>query len=159
MSPDPIQTAQLVSWNPTIGPSDIILLFAALVALFGERMWGRLDTRTRRRQLREVLVHSLENLKSDLNRIRNDRNQPAAENSHIEFDETSISEVSHYFDLFQNLVLPNLEAIRLPRGSRTIEFFDHYKKNVETANSKGYLTCATVDRLLERIDEAIDELS
>jgi hypothetical protein len=145
-------------WKP-LKPSDVFVLLAVLVALFGERIWRCVDGNRRRTQIRLVIVHFLKNLQSDLLRIRDERNDTQNPEEHIEFSHTSLSEVSHYYHLFQDLILPNLEFLSLSINSKTIDLFDHYRKNIETAKSKGHLTRATVDKLLERIDEAINELS
>ena len=142
---------------------DWLLLSAILVALFGGRIWKFVDARRKRSVVRQVLTQLLENLKHDLLVIRDERNkssedQPSAKGL-IEFSQTSQAEVSHYFDLFKDLVVPNLEELHLPKQSKVIELFDHYRKNIEAINRKRTLTLGTVNELIRRVDEAVGELS
>ena len=108
-------------WKP-LDPSDVLVFMAVLVALFGERIWRLVDGKRRKTQIRRVLVHLLHNLRSDLLRIRDERNDTQDTKGHICFSPTSLSEVSHYYHLLQDLILPNLELLSLPRGSKTIAF-------------------------------------
>jgi len=144
-------------------PSDVILFLAVVVALYGPRIWKCVDDRRNTSVLSAAVIQLLVNLKQDLVRIRDERNGKdgvAREDSEqIKFSATSIGEVSHYFYVFEDLVMPNLVALRLPRSSSTVELFDHYRKNIEVCKSKGHLSYATVTRLISRIDAAIDELS
>lgn len=144
-------------------PSDVILFLTVVVALFGPRLWKCVDDRRNTSVLSASVIQLLVNLKQDLVRIRDERNGKAGvareDSEKIEFSATSIGEVSHYFYVFEDIVMPNLVALRLPRNSLTVELFDHYRKNIEVCKSKGHLSYATVTLLLSRVDAAIHELS
>lgn len=146
-----------------ITPSDVILFLTVVVALFGSRIWKWVDDRRNTSVLSAAVIQLLINLKQDLVRIRDERNGKAGvareDSEKIDFSPTSIGEVSHYFYVFEDLVMPNLVALRLPRNSLTVELFDHYRKNIEVCKSKGHLSYATVTFLISRIDAAIHELS
>jgi hypothetical protein len=114
--------------------------------------------------VRQVLTQLLANLKHDLIVIRDERNKSSSEDQRstkeqIEFSQTSQAEVSHYFDLLKDLVVPNLEELQLPKQSKVVELFDHYRKNIEAINRKKTLTLGTLNELIRRIDEAVGELS
>lgn len=134
------------------------------MALFGGRIWKFVDARRKRSVVRQVLTQLLANLKHDLIVIRDERNKSSSEDQRstkeqIEFSQTSQAEVSHYFDLLKDLVVPNLEELQLPKQSKVVELFDHYRKNIEAINRKKTLTLGTLNELIRRIDEAVGELS
>ncbi|MTI63258.1 hypothetical protein [Methylophaga sp.] len=151
----------IFEWTP-IDIQDLLLLSAVLVALFGGRLWKYWDDKAKRKQIKKALKQFLESLKRDLVRIADERNENTLNpKQKIVFEQTSIAEVGHYFELMCELVFPNLVLLALPKAdnSAVIELLDHYKKNIDTASSKGHLTRATVTGLLEMIDSAISELS
>lgn len=152
--------SKFFEWSP-LGPDDILVLAALLVALFGERVWRFRDARRRAEQLRTVIVQMLKNLKQDLERTRGNVTSDETDDQRaiVSFSPTQLAEISHYFYLLQDVIIPNLDILNLPGGSKTIDLFDHYKKNLEAAKEKKHLTRATVNKLLGRIDQAIDELS
>jgi len=146
--------------------SDWLTFFAILVALFGERVWHCVDNHRKRKEAKVIIKSNLEQLKRDLLRIRDERNRGKINNTdRIIFDGTSFSEVNGYYFLFSDLLLPNLDKFELSKYPATIEFFNHYKINMETIRKRqldnrtgiGFLTLATVNRLLERLENAIKE--
>ncbi len=141
------------------------MLVAILVALFGERIWRFYDNRSKKKEARAIIKHNLEQLKSDLLRIRDERNSDKKkETDMIVFNSTSFSEVNGYYFLFSDLLLPNLVQFELSKYPATIEFFNHYKINMETIRKReqdttGTLTLATVNKLFERLENAIKEFA
>jgi len=139
-----------------------LTLFAILVALFGERIWRFIDNRKKKNEVRAIIKNNLEQLKADLLWIRDARNRGKTNATDtIIFNSTSFSEVNGYSFLFSDLLLPNLDQFELSKYPATIEFFNHYKINMETIRKResdrvgtGLLTLATVNKLLGRL--AID---
>jgi hypothetical protein len=144
-----------------------LTLIAILVALFGERMWRYFDTKKKKTEVRLIIKQSLELLKFNLLRIRDERNSGKNNDTDkIIFDRTSFSEVNGYYFLFLNLLLPNMEQLELSKYPATIEFFNHYKINIETIRSRSEnndgiaaLRLATVNRLISRLENAIGEFN
>jgi len=143
---------------------DWLILVAILVAIFGERIWRYFDTKKNKTAARTIIKQNLEHLKSDLLRIRDVRNvgkQNDADN--VIFNSTSFSEVNGYYFLFSDLLLPNMEQLELSKYPATIEFFNHYKINMETIRKRedragtGVLTLGTVNNLISRLERAIGE--
>ena len=158
-----VAIACLFKWE-ALSPQDILVMIAILVALFGERLWKLWDGHKKQRMLKMVTSQCLANFKSDLIRIRDNRNdslnsKQTSDKQHVDFSHTSKSEIGHYYDLFIDLIVPNIVTLRLPKNSKTIEFFDNYKKNLEKIKAEEYLELGTVNRLLDRVDEALNELS
>ena len=114
-----------------------------------------------RKLLKRTIRECLENFGPNVIQIRDARNPPSAgnDNAHIQFSPTSLSEIGHYYDLFLDVVVPNLLILDLPEGSRTIKFFNEYKKNLEAIKAKGHLFRGTVDKLIAMAEDAIRELS
>ena len=145
--------------------SDWLTLLAILAALFGERVWRFVDNRKKKNEARVIIKNNLEQLKADLLRIRDERNSGKTNATDtIIFNSTSFSEVNGYYFLFSDLLLPNLSQFELSKYPATIEFFNHYKINMETIRKResdrvgtGALTSATVNKLLERLENAIKE--
>lgn len=154
------------------GLAAIGTFLAVLVALFGERLWKHIDKIANRERAKAtakaIIKPNLEQLRSDLIRIRDQRNvgNKNDEASWIIFDSTSFSEVNGYYFLFSDVMLPNMELLEMSRFSNAIEFFNHYKINMETIRQrleepyaqKG-LTLGTVNKLMERLEKTIKELS
>jgi len=161
---DPSKLGAIFQWAP-LTPSEVLLLLAVLVALFGERLWRMIDNCRQRAQLKVAIVQLLRNLRGNVIRTRDERNQLKGEGDDREqkvaFSSTSIGEISHYFPLMERLVLSNLDILRLPRESKTMDLLDHYRMNIEVMErpTEKFLTRGTVDKLIERIDSAISELS
>jgi len=140
---------------------------AILVALFGERIWRFLDSRSKKKEAVAIIKHNLEQLRSDLVRIRDERNAGRTNATDaIIFNSTSFSEINGYYFLFSDLLLPNLDQFELSKYPSTIEFFNHYRINIETIRKReedrmgtGALTLATVNKLIERLENAIKEFS
>lgn len=145
--------------------SDWLMLSAVLVALFGGRLWRFCDNLRKKKEARAIIKNNLQQLKSDLLRIRDERNSyKKKETDRIIFNVTSFSEVNGYYFLFSDLLLPNLVQLELSKYPATIEFFIHYKINMETIREResqkagtGALTLATVNKLLERLENTIHE--
>jgi hypothetical protein len=145
--------------------SDWLTLSAVVVALFGERLWRLRDNRRKKKGAHAIIKNNLQQLKSDVLRIRDERNRDKnKETDMIIFSATSFSEVNGYYFLFSDLLLPNLVELELSKYPATIEFFIHYKINMETIRKreseqrdKGGLTLATVNKLLERLENTIRE--
>lgn len=144
-----------------------LTLIAILVALFGERIWRYFDTKKKKTEARVIIKQNLEQLKSDLLRIRDVRNADKKNDTDsIIFNSTSFSEVNGYYFLFSDLLLPNIEQLELSKYPATIEFFNHYKINIETIRKRdedrvgtGALTLATVNKLISRLENAIGEFN
>jgi len=145
--------------------TDWITLSAVLVALFGHRIWDIYDNYNKKKEIKAIITSSLTQLKSDLIRIRDERNTPENDGSRIKFDSTSFSEVNGYYFLYSELLLPNFVQIELSNYMHTLDFFNHYKINMETIRARaeektcgdGHLTLATVNKLLKRLDNAMCE--
>uniref|UniRef100_UPI002587FCF2 hypothetical protein n=1 Tax=Alcanivorax sp. TaxID=1872427 RepID=UPI002587FCF2 len=101
-------------WEP-ITPGNVILFLAVLVALFGPRIWKAVDDSRNRKSLKAAITQLLESLKTDLVRIRDERNDGLEEASKVQFSETSIGEISHYFYIFEDMVMPNLVLLKVPK--------------------------------------------
>lgn len=150
-----------------MGIGQWLTLIAILVALFGERMWRYFDTKKKKAEVRLIIKQNLEQLKSDLLRIRDVRNaDKKSDTDSIIFNSTSFSEVNGYYFLFSDLLLPNLEQLELSKYPATVEFFNHYKINIETIRKReedrvgtGALTLATVNKLISRLENAIGEFN
>ena len=144
-----------------------LTLIAILVALFGERIWRYFDTKKKKVEARVIIKHNPEHLKYDLLRIRDERNADKKNDTDsIIFNSTSFSEVNGYYFLFSDLLLPNIEQLELSKYPATIEFFNHYKINIETIRKReedrvgtGALTRATVNKLISRLENAIGEFN
>ena len=144
--------------------SNWLILITIFVALFGERSWKFIDKRSKRKEVRVIIKRNLQQLNSDLIRIRDERNQREA--PMVIFNSTSFSEVNGYYFLFSQILLPNLAELELSKYPNTIDFFIHYKINMETIRIReqnrpgtGKLTLETVDRLLSKLNNSIREFS
>ena len=161
---EPGKLSIIFKWAP-LTPSDVLLLLAVLVALFGERLWRMVDNSCKRAQLKLAVVQLLKNLRKNVIRIRDKRNQSETgdvdQNKKVLFSSTSAGEISHYFPLMESLVLSNLDILKLPSESKTIDLLDHYRMNIEVLErrTEKHLTLGTVNKLIERVDSAISELS
>ena len=150
-----------------MGIGQWLTLIAILVALFGERIWRYFDTKKKKTEVRLIIKQNLEQLKSDLLRIRDVRNaDKKSDTDSIIFNSTSFSEVNGYYFLFSDLLLPNIEQLELSKYPATIDFFNHYKINIETIRKRdedrvgtGTLTLATVNKLISRLENAIGEFN
>lgn len=149
--------------------TDWLTFLAILVALFGGRIWKWFDRRSKVRQIRTILRSHLTQLLDDLNRIRKDRSNNIKvkdKNQKIIFSTTSFSEVNGYYFLFSDLLLNNVDDIELSQYPKTILFFIHYKINIETIQNRfesnpkdSFLTLGTFEKLIERLENAIEEFS
>jgi hypothetical protein len=156
-----------IKWEP-LTIQDILILIAILVALFGERLWKTVDKKNKRKKIKQILLIPLKRLKHDIERIRDERNPTnsnRSEKTKIRFNQTSFDEVKNHSYLLTDIIISNVDYLDLPKDSKTIEFFTHYNKNIETLKSRieksgeGYLTLGTVNILLETLDLSIQELS
>lgn len=148
---------------------DGLLLGAVLVALFGPIAWrflgSFLNNRKIKKEIHAILKKHLEQLRFDLLRIRDKRNKGRTEaTDRIRFNRVSISEVEGYYFLFSDLLLRELDHLKLSKYPATIDFFIHYKINIETIRKRtsddggtGFLTLATFNKLLEYLENAIKE--
>ncbi len=144
---------------------DWLFLCIVLVALFGERLWRCYDNWNRKKEIHAILKKHFEQLKKDLLRTKNVRNEGKTnDKDRIVFNDTAISEAEGYYFLFSDLLLRELDHLKLSEYPATIDFFIHYKMNMETIRKRasdrggtGYLTLATVKKLLERLENAIKE--
>lgn len=152
------QKACFFEWEP-ITTGNVILIFAVLVALFGPRIWKVVDDRRNRESLKAAINQLLESLKTDLIRIRDERNGDLEEGAKVQFSETSIGEISHYFYVFEDMVMPNLVLLKISKKSSVVGLFDSYRKNIEVCRSKGHLAINTVNILISKIEDSIGELS
>jgi len=112
--------------------------------------------------LRQTVSQCLSYFLRDLERIASKERNPSAgpeDDALIRFSLTSVSEIGHYYRLFTDAVVPNLLVLSLPSPSKTIEFFDHYAKNLEKVRTENHLMRSTVNNLIERAKAAIAELS
>ncbi len=147
-----------------------VAVVAALFAFFGQRFWIRRDRSNKIKRIQTIMHKNLTHLRSDLLRIRDKRNSPSGDpKQRIEFNKTSFSEVSGYAYLYTEFFLQHINDIDLTKYPNTIEFFLHYRINIETIKSRfdksndsvknGYLQYNSVNLLLERLDKAIAEFS
>jgi len=158
----------IFKWEP-LTPQEILIIAAILVALFGERIWKKIEKGNKKKKIKQILLIPLERLKHDLLRIRDERNPinpNCSDMTQIEFNQTSFDEVKNHSYLFTDIIIPYIDYLDLPKDSKTIEFFTHYNKNIETLKSRiekaqgeGALTLGTVNKLLERLELSIKELS
>ena len=148
-------------FDNTYSIGDIITFLAVCVALFGPGIWGHLGSEAKRKNLKPIIKSNLEQLKSDITRIIEERNSHSSDK--IVFSATCFSEISGYYFLFQDILIPNAEKLKLKDYPKTIDFFSHYKMNVDTLRARrneagnSRLTRATVELLLERLQKAIHE--
>ncbi len=148
-------------FDNTYSLGEILTFLAICVALFGPWVWGYIDSKAKRRHLKPIIISNLEQLKSDLKRIIEKRNKDSRDK--IIFSATCFSEISGYYFLLHEILIPNAEKIKLRNYPKTIDFFNHYKINIDTLkgrkNSAGNsrLSRATVDLLLQRLESAINE--
>ena len=154
-------------FNSEVNLGHILTLTAILIAFFGHRIWRSWDNKIKKAHVKVIMRENLKQLKNDFNRIRKERNNDSPD---IKFDPTSFSEISGYYFLFSELLLPNVEQLKLSEYPNTIEFFIHYKINMETIKARqeriiaqgnatklASLTKNTVDNLLEKLDHSITE--
>lgn len=148
-------------WQPLV-PSDIILILTVIIAflsLFQPRVWKWWDNFKQRKAIKKTLKQLLESFERDLKEIRDKRNSGSVkEKDVISFNKTSKSEVSHYYDYYREMVVPNLYIFNVKNLYSTIRFFDHYKKNFAKVAEVGTLEKKTVDNLLNDLKEAFKEL-
>lgn len=143
---------------------DVLIFLTVLVALFGERCWKRIDSKRREVVITKTLKGSLLDFQTILVRIRDNRNSGKANlNDQIIFDTTSFSEIQTQDFLFKKLFLKN-EDVDFSKYPNVFNFFNNYLINRETlenrrAEGSCALTRATVDRLLDFLKGAIEELN
>lgn len=148
-------------FDNTFDVGDILTLAAISVALFGPYIWRILANIARKKQIIPIVKKNLEQLDSDLRRIVEERNNNSDYN--IIFNKTSFCEVSNYYFLFSDILIPNSEQLKLSNYPKAIEFFNHYKMNMDTLRARkgndgaSSLTRATVDLLLQRLENTIKE--
>ena len=144
--------------------TDWIIASAVLVALFGDRIWRWIDKLHKKSQIKTIINQSLHQLKNDLNKKRTNVDKQ------VEISETFFSEISGYYFLFADLILPNMQVLNLNKFPKTIEFFNHYKINIEEIRNRferikgkkekrSYITMNTFNKLIERLDDAINEFN
>lgn len=160
--------SKIFKWKP-LTPNEIILIFALLVAIFGEKAWDIHRKNKKKKSLRKLLRIPLIQFKHDLLRIRDERNPWNQEKerpgrTRIIFNDTSFDEIKNYFYLFTEIVIPHFETLDLASDTKIPELFIHYKNNIETIKTRkdageGHLQFNSVNNLLERLDAAIKEIS
>jgi len=156
----------ILKWE-ALRPQELLIIAAILVALFGERIWKRIDKENKKKKIKKILLIPLERLQHDIIRIRDERNQTGSNSSvdrQIIFNQTSFDEIKNHSYLFTDIIIPYIDYLDLPKESKTIDFFTHYNKNIATLksrieNGEGYLTLGTVNNLLERLALSIQELN
>ncbi len=160
----------------------VVAIIAAAIALLGNRLWVFIDRYNKNQRIKKIMYKNLSHLKSDLLRIRDKRNSPSGEpKERIIFNKTSFCEISGYGYLYTEFFLQHVNDIDVSKYPSCIEFFLHYRINIETINSRfglmheemtetngkvnsavsrnGHLTYASVNALLERLEKAITEFS
>lgn len=153
-----------MKFNFEIDLGHLLTLIAILIAFFGHRIWGFIDNCRKMKHVKAIMLENLGQLRSDLIRIIEKRNTPNSNS--ITFNPTSLSEISGYYYLFSELLLPNLEQLKLSAYPKTIRFFNHYKINMETLKvrydishtNSSALTRGTVNNLLTELEQSIEEL-
>ena len=144
-------------------PSDIVLIitaFIALLALFLPRFCKWRDNSKQREAIKKTLKQLLESFERDLKRIRDTRNPTAMDDDEvIEFSTTSKSEISHYYDYYRDLLVPNLHLFKIEDVSETIHFFNNYHKNISKVAEASQLTLGTVNNLLDNVQRTFSESS
>ncbi len=143
-----------------------VAVITALVAFLGQRFWISRDRVNKTKRVKTIMHKNLSHLRKDLLRIRDKRNSPSGDpKQQIEFSKTSFSEVSGYAYLYTEFFLQNINDIDLTKYPNTIEFFLHYRINIETIKSRfgesnnGHLRFDSVNILLERLNKTIEEFS
>ncbi|MDP8299190.1 MAG: hypothetical protein P9L88_04740 [Candidatus Tantalella remota] len=138
---------------------DWLTLGAVVVALFGPYVYDYFKNRTLESKHDKTLICVIDDFRSDLNRIFNERNKGKTEDSDkVIFDETSRSEMAGYMKIFETLILNNHQQSKNSR--LRVVFYSHFQKNMITIfertrdNQNGYLTVATVKKLLAHAEEA-----
>ncbi len=145
----------------TFDVGNILTLVVICIALFGPGIRKLFIDRSKLRHIKPTILSSLEQLKMDLKRIVEERNNNAVDI--INFNKTSYCEISNYYFLFSDILIPNAEQIKLSNYPKTIDFFNHYKINMDTLEARkdddgaSSLTRATVDLLMQRLENAINE--
>ena len=119
------------------------------------------------KEAKMLIRNDLEQLRGDIFRIlkhrdgnKNVKNQKAK----IRISITSFSEINGYYSLYKDIILSNLKEIDINKFIQTSEFFRHYKSNIETIQNRfkdnySFITLGTMEKLVERLDKALDEVS
>jgi len=143
-----------------------ISVVAALIAFLGQRVWTWVDRHNKTKRVKTIMHKNLSHLRKDLLRIRDKRNSPSGDpKQQIKFCKTSFSEVRGYAYLYTEFFLQHINDIDLTKYPNTIEFFLHYRINIETIKSRfeklnnGHLRFDSVNILLERLNKTIEEFS
>lgn len=138
---------------------DWLTLVAIIIALFGPYVYDFFKNRREESSLDKTLVCVIDDFISDLKRILNERNQGATkETDQVVFNETSRSEMAGYMKIFETLILENYQQNR--NGRLRVIFYSHFQKNMITiferasGNQHGYLTVATVKKLIKHAEDA-----
>ena len=148
-------------FDNTINVGNILTLVVICIALFGPGIRKSLANIAKKRQINPIVRMNLDQLKKDLSRIVEKRNNNASDK--ITFSKTSFCEISNYYFLFSDILIPNAEQLKLADYPKTIDFFIHYKMNMDTLKARkddtgdSSLTRATVDLLLQRLENAIND--
>lgn len=140
-----------------------IMTVGILVALFGGQIWKWIANIFKRSRINSTIKQHLVLLLKDLLKHKEDSGV-------IEISETTFSEIGGYYFLFEDLVLKNIDVFDVSKYPALIEFFMHYKINMTTINTRftdkadkqeqfSHITKNTYNLLIERLDNAISELS
>ncbi|GGE81374.1 hypothetical protein GCM10011533_37290 [Streptosporangium jomthongense] len=132
---------------------------AALALLIREALeyW---KTTVRRKRIAALCCEHLKKIREDL------QGHVELHNGNAKFSETQYSEVA-VGDFLYELITSNIDCFgKVDSVRKTINFFHHYMVNMSTIRSRidgsthgtANLTEATYEKLLEYLDDAIDEL-
>lgn len=138
---------------------DWLTLVAIIIALFGPYVYDFIKNRREESSLDKTLFCVIDDFILDLKRILNERNSGATqENDQVVFNETSRSEMAGYMKIFETLILKNYQQSSNSR--LRVIFYSHFQKNMITiferasGNQHGYLTVATVKKLIKHAEDA-----
>jgi len=154
---------QNMVFENTYSLRDILTLLAIVIALFSPSIRKAISRRALVRHIKPIVKKGLGQLRNDLTRIIIERNHNAKDS--IAFNTTSFSEISQYYFLFSDIISPNAEQLKLENHPHTIDFFNHYRMNIETLRARknaadtSNLTRPTVDLLMQRLEAAINEFN
>ena len=85
----------IFKWEP-ITIQDILIFFAILVALFGEKCWKKIEKKSKKKNIKRSLFIPLDRLNHDILRIRDKRNpinSNRSDTTQIIFNEFSLKTI------------------------------------------------------------------
>jgi hypothetical protein len=138
---------------------DWLTLVAIIVALFGPYIYDFFKNRKLESKHSKTLTCIIDDFILDLRRILNERNRGLTKDfDHVVFNATSRSEMGGYIKIFETLILNSYQYSR--NSHLRVTFFSHFQKNTITifertsSNKDGFLTIATVKKLLDYAEKA-----